>query len=79
MDIPGSNRGPFDMQSTMLLILLKIAYIITQYAYIATRITRTITIFTISVDMNEVRPKLEISLFPLSDWGFQGMGRQVGR
>ena len=54
--------------STTLSLLLNIAYSITQYVYIETtcKITRTITLFTISVDMNEVTI-IQYYLFSLYD------------
>ena len=51
---PWTFRYAVIYYSTTLPLLLNIAYIITQYAYIETKITRTINLFTISVDMNEV-------------------------
>ena len=58
MDNPGVELWTFRYAdvyySTTLPLLLNIAYIITQYAYIETKITRTITLFTIYVGMNEV-------------------------
>ena len=57
MDNPGVEPWTFQYvvvhYSTTLPLLLNKAYIITQYAYVETKITRTITLFKISVDMNE--------------------------
>ena len=51
---PWTFRYAVVYYSKTLPIPLNITYIITQYAYIETKITRTTTLFTISVDMNEV-------------------------